>query len=116
MIGDMRRAACVAIGDELIAGEYADSNSGAIAARLAELGIAVERFVVVGDDAPALEKLFYELCRDYQIVVASGGLGPTLDDVTREAAAAAAGVALVRDDATVAWLREMFASRKRAMS
>jgi nicotinamide-nucleotide amidase len=97
-------------------GDYADSNSGHVAQRLSELGIEVERFVVLGDDAVALEKLFYELCRDYQIVVATGGLGPTLDDVTREAAAAAAGVPLVLDEATLAWLRDLFARRKREMA
>lgn len=116
MIGDPRRAACVAVGDELVAGDYPDTNSGMVAARLAELGIVVERFVVVGDDRAALERLFYELASEFQIVVASGGIGPTLDDVTREAAAAAAGVPLERDEATLEWLRGWFAARKRAMA
>lgn len=115
MIGEVRTAACVAIGDELLAGDYADSNSGAIAIELAALGIRVTKFVVLGDDRAALESTFYELCRDFQIVVCSGGIGPTLDDVTREAAAGAAGVSLVKDDASLEHLREMFASRKRPM-
>jgi nicotinamide-nucleotide amidase len=116
VIGEPRKAACVAIGDELIAGDYPDTNSGMVAARLAELGIVVERFVVAGDDRAALERTFYELARDFQIVVASGGIGPTLDDVTREAAAAAAGVPLERDEATLGWLRDWFARSKRPMA
>lgn len=115
MIADERRAACVAIGDELLRGDWVDSNSGLVAQKLAELGITVERFVVVGDDEGPLEKLFYELTREYQIVVSTGGLGPTLDDVTRYAAAKAAGVGIERDEPTVAWLREMYRKRGREM-
>lgn len=113
MIGERRRAAVVAIGDELLAGEHADLNSGVIAAALQELGIETTRLVVLGDDAAALERTFRELCDEHPIVVASGGLGPTLDDVTREAAAAAAGVPLERDEAVLAALRELFLSRGR---
>jgi nicotinamide-nucleotide amidase len=115
VIGEARRAACVAVGDELLRGDHPDTNSGAIAARLAELGIEVERAVVVGDDRAALERLLYELAGEFQIVVVTGGIGPTLDDVTREAAAAAAGVPLARDEATLAWLAEGYARRQRPM-
>lgn len=94
MIGEVRRAAVVAIGDELLAGEWSDTNSGEIARALDGLGIDVERFVVLGDDRALLARTFWELARDYAIVVASGGLGPTLDDVSREAAADAARVPL----------------------
>jgi nicotinamide-nucleotide amidase len=115
MLGEVRRAACVAVGDELLAGDYPDSNSGAIALALAELGIVVERFVVLGDRKDDLERVFYDLCARYQLVVATGGIGPTLDDVTREAAAAAAGVPLERNDTVLASLRESYARRNRAM-
>ncbi len=115
MIGEVRRAACIAIGDELLRGDYPDSNSGHISQRLAELGVQVERFVVVGDDPALLERTLYELAREYQIVIATGGLGPTLDDVTRDAAAKAAGVGLQRDADTERWLRELFERRGRKM-
>lgn len=115
MIPDERRAACIAIGDELLRGDYPDSNSGVVAQKLAELGITVERFVVAGDDEPQLERLFYELAREYQIVVATGGLGPTLDDVTRYAAAKAAGVGIARDESVAEWLRDMYRKRGREM-
>ncbi|MCY3003191.1 MAG: competence/damage-inducible protein A [Planctomycetota bacterium] len=116
MLGEVRKAACVAIGDELLAGDYPDSNSGAIAQALAELGIEVERFVVVGDSKENLERTLYDLCARYQVVVCSGGIGPTLDDVTRDAAAAAAGVPLELDAKVLEWLRESYARRNRKMA
>jgi nicotinamide-nucleotide amidase len=112
---EVTRAAVVAIGDELTAGEHVDSNSSEIATRLAELGIEVERFVVLGDDAGALASVFRELAREHAVIVATGGLGPTLDDVTREAAAAAAGVELERSSEVLEWLREMWRARTREM-
>jgi competence/damage-inducible protein CinA-like protein len=115
MILDPRRAAVVAIGNELIEGSLADTNSGAIAARLAELGVVAEQFAVLGDDVAQLERAFLGLCHDYAIVVASGGLGPTLDDVTREAAAAAAGVPLELSEEVLAWLRGLYRARNRPM-
>lgn len=115
MLGEVRRAACVAVGDELLAGDYPDSNSGAIALALAELGIVVDRFVVLGDRRGDLESAFYDLCARYQLVVCTGGIGPTLDDVTREAVAAAAGVPLERNEAVLAALKESYARRQREM-
>ncbi|HVS19096.1 MAG TPA: competence/damage-inducible protein A, partial [Planctomycetota bacterium] len=110
-----RRAAVVAIGDELVAGDFSDSNSGEIARALGALGIEVERFVVLGDDRPKLAHAFWELARDYAIVVATGGLGPTLDDVSREAAADAARVPLETRAEVLAGLRELWAGRGQAM-
>jgi nicotinamide-nucleotide amidase len=115
MIPERRRAAVVAVGDELLEGRFADTNSGVVARALADLGIEVVRCVVLGDDARELERAFYELARDYPIVIVTGGLGPTLDDVTREAAARAAGVRLVRDEGVFAGLVEWFARRGREM-
>jgi nicotinamide-nucleotide amidase len=115
VIGEARRAAVVAVGDELIRGERADSNSGEIAAALADLGIEVERVLVLGDDAALLERAFVELCGAYRIVVATGGLGPTLDDVTRDAAAAAARVKLVRSPEVLEELSALWRRRGREM-
>jgi len=109
------RAAVVAIGDELLAGDAVDSNSGEIARALASLGIQVERMLVLGDDRRVLARAFGELCSGYAIVVATGGLGPTLDDVTREAAADAAGVPLSSDAGLLAELEQRWSSRGRPM-
>ncbi len=115
MIHDVRRAATIAIGNELIEGCHSDTNSGEIAARLAELGIEVAQFTVLGDDRDRLVRAFRELTAEFQLVIATGGLGPTLDDITREAAAEAAGVALEMDPAALAHLRELWAQRGRPM-
>ncbi len=115
MIPERRRAAVVAIGDELLTGVTTDRNSAEIAGRLLELGIETERIAVVGDDEGQLETLFYELCRDFPIVVSTGGLGPTLDDVTRSAAARAGGVPLVRSEEAEAAVRAYFDARGRDM-
>ncbi len=116
MIRDPRKAAVVAIGDELLEGRHADTNSGAIARRLADFGVEVVEFRVFGDERDRLARAFYELCEKYPMVVATGGLGPTLDDVTREAAADAAGVKLVRDENVAEGLRQWFERRKRAFA
>ncbi|MEO6707976.1 MAG: competence/damage-inducible protein A [Planctomycetota bacterium] len=115
MIHDVRKAATIAIGNELIEGRHTDTNSGEIAAKLAELGIEVAQCVVVGDDLARMERTFRELTAEFQIVIATGGLGPTLDDLTREAAAQAAGVPLALDEAALAHLRDLWAQRSRPM-
>jgi len=109
------RAAIVAIGDELLEGRIVDANSGWISARLAELGIKSDVFVVRGDDADALEGALRELCAAHALVIATGGLGPTLDDVTREAAARAAGVGLATCEEVLEGLRESYRLRGREM-
>ncbi|MBM3976519.1 MAG: competence/damage-inducible protein A, partial [Planctomycetes bacterium] len=93
-----RRAALLAIGDELLEGRYADTNSAELARALAELGLEVSRVAVEGDDEAPLAARIGELCAEHDLVLSSGGLGPTLDDLTREAAARAAGVELVEDE------------------
>ena len=100
----------VATGDELTTGASVDTNSAAIAARLLELGLEAERFVVLGDDEDALAATLSELGRTCDVVVVTGGLGPTLDDVTRAAAARAAGTVLELSPAHLAELKAWFAS------
>lgn len=105
--------AVLATGDELAHGRAVDTNSAAIARRFVERGWRVARLVVLGDDETALVSQLLELARDCDAIVITGGLGPTLDDVTRHAVARAAGVELVRDEAVLQWLRELFAARQR---
>ena len=109
-MGERRLAAVVAVGDELLSGRV-DLNSSVIARALLEIGFETRRTVVVGDDRRELARLFGELCSEHGVVVVTGGLGPTLDDVTREAAADAAGVPLERSEDVAAALREWFAGR-----
>jgi nicotinamide-nucleotide amidase len=105
------RAAIVAVGDELLAGKHPDLNSAVIAARLYARGWTVDAVHVMPDDEPALGRRLSELCQSHELVVVTGGLGPTLDDVTRHAAADAAGVALERDDAAIEKVRSWFEAR-----
>ncbi len=116
MIEERRTAAVVAVGDELTAGRCADRNSSAVARALTEVGIEPQRFVVLGDERDELRRVLGELCSAHGVVVVTGGLGPTLDDVTREAAAAAAGVPLERSESVLAALRERFASRGKSLA
>jgi nicotinamide-nucleotide amidase len=109
------RAEIIAIGDELTSGQRLDTNSQWLSERLGEIGIPVAFHTTVGDDLEDNIAVFHAAIERAEIVVATGGLGPTADDLTREAIAAAAGVELVQDDAALAHIRNLFARRKREM-
>ena len=110
------RAALVAVGDELLSGATTDTNSSWLARELARLGIPVESVEVVGDDERALAEAIERARARAGLVTVTGGLGPTLDDVTRHGVARAVGRELVEDEATVTALRAWFEHRKVAMS
>jgi nicotinamide-nucleotide amidase len=104
-------AAICTIGDELLAGETVDTNSAWMATALGEIGIEVRVAVTVGDDLDGLTAEVRRLAAEHDVLLCSGGLGPTSDDRTREAVAAAAGVELVRDEELGERLRRWFAER-----
>ena len=105
------RAAILAVGSELLTPFRTDSNSLTITAALNDLGIPVRWKAVVGDSREELaDAVTYALSRA-DLVVLTGGLGPTDDDVTREAVADALGLPLVSDDAIVEAMRARFAAR-----
>jgi nicotinamide-nucleotide amidase len=108
-----RAAAIVATGDELVRGDTLDTNSSFLARRLLDLGWTTERCVLVGDDEDALCELVEDLVGDHALVIVTGGLGPTLDDVTRHAIARAAGERLVSSARVIAEMRALFESRGR---
>lgn len=91
------RASIIVIGDEILGGFVADTNSGWLAQRLQALGVPLERIVTVPDELAAIdEALQTELRRSRpRVVLTSGGIGSTPDDVTYEAVAASLGRALV---------------------
>lgn len=97
-------AAVLTIGTELVTGLRVDTNSSEIAFALEGAGYGVVELVSIGDDLEAASAAIGRLTTEYDLVVATGGLGPTHDDVTREAAAAALGFELVRDEAIAAGL------------
>jgi len=89
------RAELVMIGSELLLGQVVDTNSSFLAKRLAELGVDLFRKTTVGDNLGRIADVLRDACERAELVVVSGGLGPTEDDLTREAVAKCFGVHLV---------------------
>ena len=94
------------MGDELVRGELADTNTSHIASRLAELGIEFSRATLLPDEVIVMAREFGRAAARSELVMVTGGLGPTQDDLTRDALAKAAGVALREDDASVLAIAE----------
>ena len=103
----------VTIGDELLLGHTIDTNAAHIARQLAALGIGVRRRATVGDAAGEIATAVGEALERTGAVVTTGGLGPTADDLTREAIARLFGRALYRDEGVVEHLRAWWTSRRR---
>ncbi len=106
-------AEIVSIGNEVVAGVIADTNAAYLAARLEELGAAVVAHRAARDFENEVIAALKAACESAQLVFVTGGLGPTLDDLTREAAAKLAGVDLIEDERAAAMLRSFFAARNR---
>ncbi len=109
------RGEIVAIGDELTSGQRLDTNSQWLSQQLGELGVEVVFHTTVADDLAANIEVFQAAIARADVVVSTGGLGPTADDLTREALAATLGVELVCDEEAVEQIRHRFASRGRSM-
>ena len=95
-------------GDELLTGQIVDTNSAWLMDRLWDLGVMVRRKTLVGDDRQDLAAALAETTSRAEVVVMSGGLGPTEDDLTAECVAAAMGVPLEVDEASLAAIRARF--------
>lgn len=103
------KAAIITVGDELTSGVKPDTNFPRLARRLADLGIEVAIHTSVGDDEIAIARALKQTEAVASIVIVTGGLGPTSDDVTREGIARALGRSLVHDDAVAARLKTRLA-------
>ena len=110
------RAEIVAVGTELLLGQIANTNAQWISERLAEIGVDVLHHQAVGDNHERVVEAIRLAASRSDVVIVSGGLGPTQDDLTRPALAEAAGAALVRIPEIEDGLRERFHIRGRAMS
>ena len=105
----------VAVGTELLLGQIVDTNSSWIGSRLAEAGIDSHFQTKVGDNHQRIvDALRLALSRS-DAVICCGGLGPTQDDITRDALAEVMGVSLERDEEMVAFIAELFSARGREM-
>jgi len=109
-------AEILATGEEIRTGALVDSNSAYIAEHLEENGVKVARFNAVGDDLEHLKTVLAEIGARADLAVVTGGLGPTVDDLSTEAAAAAAGVGLELDQAALSSIEEFFRKRNRPIN
>ncbi len=110
------KAAIVAVGSEMLGSERLDTNSLRLAALLARYGVELRRKAVVGDDEADLVAEIDALLPAYDLIIVSGGLGPTADDLTRPAVAAALGRGISIDPEIVEWIAERFRRMGREMA
>ena len=107
----LRTAEILAIGSELTTGETRDTNGGELAASLAGAGVTTRRIVALPDDIGLVSDALVHALAEADLVVATGGLGPTPDDLTREAIAAVVDEAPAVDPGLETWLRGIFERR-----
>jgi nicotinamide-nucleotide amidase len=105
-------AELLAIGTELTVGETTDTNSGELARSLVGMGVRIVRISNLPDDLASVVDALRTALGRADLVVTTGGLGPTPDDLTREAVAEACGEQPVVDEATLEWLRGLWARRR----
>ena len=101
----MTSARILSVGSEILIGETVDTNAAHLGAELARVGVALDGIRAVPDDLARIRDALAEARAAHDLVIVTGGLGPTHDDLTREALAAALGEDLAQDPALVAELR-----------
>ena len=106
----MLTAEIIAIGSELLAPDRTDTNSLWLTEQLNRIGIDVKLKTIVGDDDARLEELIKDAVKRSRVVITTGGLGPTEDDITRKVVARALGRRLALDEKVLAEIRERFQS------
>jgi molybdenum cofactor synthesis domain-containing protein len=100
------RVAVVTVGDELLAGDTENTNATWLCRELTDRGVTVERVTTVPDEVAAIARVVDDYRATYDAVVVTGGLGPTHDDLTMEAVAAAVGRGVEEHEAALAWLTD----------
>jgi nicotinamide-nucleotide amidase len=109
------RAVILSTGDELTTGRTLDTNANYIADHLIGIGIEVVGMLVVGDYPDRIAWAWRQALSQADVVLCTGGLGPTADDLTTETVAAVAGVPLRMEPAVADRIRQMFAAMGRTM-
>lgn len=112
----MKRTEIIAVGSELLLGEISNTNARYLSEQLSKYGLSVLYHVVVGDNFDRLRETFEQAKRRSELVIVTGGLGPTNDDITKQVLADLLGRPLVRDEASLDTIRRFVASRGRAMN
>jgi PncC family amidohydrolase len=108
-------AIILSVGDELTLGQVVDTNSAWLSQQLASIGLAVSAHVTVPDDQPAIEHAIRSAAARCTTLIISGGIGPTPDDLTRQALAAVLNQPLELDELWLVELHKFFLARGRAM-
>ena len=101
----------ITIGDELLIGQVIDTNSAFIAQHLNEIGIAIHRRIAISDQINEIQNSIREAWKTSTIIITTGGLGPTKDDITKKALAEMFGVGFKRDEQTFQHVKAFFESR-----
>ena len=109
------RCEILSTGDEVLTGQITDTNAAFLADRMGSLGFEVVRHTTVGDDRAMLAAAFRQLGASADVVLCTGGLGPTVDDLTTEVAAEVLGAELKLDEPALAYMEGLWRSRGRTM-
>ena len=112
----MTDAEIIAVGSELLTHDRLDTNSLFLTEQLNAIGIEVRRKLIVGDDRSRLESAVRHAIDQMQVIIVTGGLGPTEDDLTREAVADALGRRLIFSEEILSWIQERFRRINRPMA
>ncbi len=111
----IEKAAILSTGDELTTGRTLDTNANFIADKLVAAGFDVVAIIVVGDYPERLTWAWHAAMRQADVIISTGGLGPTADDLTTETVAQVTGRKLILDSAVADRIRQMFEAMGRAM-
>ncbi|MDO8430993.1 MAG: competence/damage-inducible protein A [Candidatus Binatus sp.] len=111
----IQKAVVLSTGDEITTGKVVDTNANYLSDKLAEIGIDLVAVITVGDVPDRLEWAWRTAIGLGDVVISTGGIGPTADDLTTETVARLAGVKLWRDEASVEQMKRLFASFSRPM-
>ncbi len=113
---EIKTCEILCVGTELLLGDIVNTNAAYLSRKLAELGISVYHQSVVGDNPERLKKALFEASERCDLIITSGGLGPTYDDLTKETIADFFGRELVRDEEILASITSYFAEMGRNMT
>jgi nicotinamide-nucleotide amidase len=110
------KAAIVIIGDEILLGKVTDTNSGYIARALDRYGFEIVRISTIGDNGADIRQTVESSLAVADVVITTGGLGPTKDDITKQVMCQIFGGTLVRDDSVTRNIEQVFAKRRLSMN
>ena len=110
------KAEIIAVGSELLLGQITNTNAKFISSKLAEIGIDVHYQTVVGDNPTRLEEVIEIARKRADVLIFTGGLGPTKDDMTKETIVKHIGTTLVSDDEALHYIQHYFERSGRVMT